>query len=121
VQGIYEHLHARTDVRSGRFRFKRILIGPTPQPLAYPHRIIDLRGMGGSARYRLFNAGKVKIKVRSGAAADTTDLAVLSPGDSFDFSVPHSGNRAIFVLALKPDNTPDNTLPIKGIYEFLGE
>lgn len=90
-----------------------------PQPIAqYPHRIIDLRGETGDACYRLFNSGNTKILIQAGKANPIVDIASISKGQSFDFQVPTTDNRAVFVRGAKDDGTVDDKLPIKGIYHL---
>jgi hypothetical protein len=112
VEGIYDYLHSLVEIRSGRFKVKKVvdvtgtvIVDPTT-----PHPIINLAaGPPKKAWYRAFNSGAHVIIILKGM----TELHRLNADQSVDFEIG-AGDRKIFVKSNAQDD------PIEGIYEFLG-
>jgi hypothetical protein len=118
IECIYEQLRVEQDTRSGRFRFTL----PLPSPNPFPHKIIDLKGGGQRAWYRLFNSGPTPILIQEGNSSGAGSLVgVVAPQDSLDFE---ADNKDIYV---RPDDdndgaidaAADNTQPIEGSFDFI--
>ena len=108
VQGIFDYLDPRNEIRSGRFKIKKDATAVPPVDPLTPHPIINLFGTLNAVGYRIFNTGENPIVILEG----TTTLHTLNSDESLDFVV--GSNRQIFVKS-----TTSNK-PIEGIYDYLG-
>jgi hypothetical protein len=112
VEGIYDYLHPRNEMRNGRFKIKKVLnaVGQPVIDPRDPHPIINLSGASQRAWYRIFNSGEHAIIILEG----NQEFDTLEPDQSLDFEVGPNARR-FFVKAGDLDHIVD------GSYEFLGK
>jgi len=122
-QGMYEHLTAAHEIRSGRFntnnvRFKSDGITPfAPNDALLVADLTQLSGQSEAVYYRFFNSGDAAYgiylmkKTGEGDAPTAVAMTVVEPEQSLDISVTAS-NGAVWVKS-------QSDAPIEGIYDFL--
>jgi len=116
IQGVYERLDTRSTVRSGRFKYT---VQDSGGGTAVVLPVIDLRAalttpLDGLHRYRIINAGKTQLRIKSSAdGTNWSDIATVQRDQSFDFQMSNAKNTIIGVVDAV-------SVTISGVIDYLG-